>query len=121
MQQREAKAMGVSILVAVGVGCSIAAVSGGPVPAGRLVDGEYRGSAWNGPVYAAVVVVVEDQAIREIEFVRHGTWWGAQAEAPIRRAILEQQSTHVDAVSGATISSTAIMNAVQEAVGKATR
>ena len=119
MQRRLILATGLSLLLAVGSGCALAAITGGPVPAGRLVDGVYRGSAWNGPVYAAVDVVVEDQAIRRIEFVRHGTWWGKRAEEPTRRAIVEQQSTRVDAVSGATISSTAIMNAVQDAVGKA--
>jgi fumarate reductase flavoprotein subunit len=100
--------------------CALSAVRGGPVPKDRLSDGVYRGSARNGPVSAVVEIVVEDQAIREIELVTHRTWWGGAAEEAIPRSIIEQQSTSVDAVSGATISSTAIMNAVQDAVEKAT-
>ena len=48
------------------------------------------------------------------------TWRGGEAEEAIPGSIIEQQSTKVDAVTGATISSTAIMNAVQDAVEKAT-
>jgi uncharacterized protein with FMN-binding domain len=70
-------------------------------------------------VSAVVDVTVEDQEIREIEMVRHGDWWGRRAEETIPGAIIEQQSTRVDVVTGATIISTALMNAVQDAVEKA--
>ena len=113
--------IGLAALWAVGSSCALAAIQGGPLPREGLVDGVYRGSAWSGPVRAVVDVVVEDQRIRDVVLVHHNTWWGRRAEEPIPRAIVEQQSTRVDAVSGATISSTAIMNAAQEAVAKASR
>ena len=46
-------------------------------------------------------------------------WKGVLAEGTISNRIIETQSTKVDAVSGATIGSVAIMNAVQDAIQKA--
>ena len=89
------------------------------MPSNRLVDGVYRGSARSGPVKAVVDVTVRDQQIRSIELVSHHRWRGGESEEAIPRLILERQSTRVDAVTGATVSSTAIMNAVQDAVEKA--
>lgn len=112
-----------STLVSLAIGlfssCAYSAIRGGPVPKDRLVDGVYRGSARNGPVTAAVDVIVEDQGIAEIKIIRHGHWRGGPAEETIPGLIIEQQSTGVDVVTGATVSSTAIMNAVQDAVEKA--
>ncbi len=51
--------------------------------------------------------------------MEHRTWKGGAAEGIIPRRIIETQSTRVDAVSGATMSSVAIMNAVEDAVRKA--
>ena len=99
--------------------CAFAPITGGPVPKDRLVDGVYRGSARSGPVSAVVDVIVEDQEIARIEIIRHGHWRGGPAEEKIPGSIIVQQSTRVDVVSGATISSTALMNAVQDAVEKA--
>ena len=100
--------------------CTSSMPKGGPVPTDRLADGVYRGSARNGPVSAVVDVIVKDQVITEIKLIRHRSWRGGEAEEAIPDSIIEQQSTKVDAVAGATISSTAIMNAVQDAVLKAT-
>ncbi|MDX1358727.1 MAG: FMN-binding protein [Clostridia bacterium] len=44
---------------------------------------------------------------------------GRAAEKTIPERIIDQQSTRVDAVSGATRSSIAIMNAVEDALQKA--
>ena len=114
-------AMSASLLLMIGLfsSCALTPIRGGPVPPDRLVDGVYSGRARNGPVVAAVEVTVEDQQISHIEITRHGHWRGGRAEEPIPEAIIEQQSTRVDVVSGATISSTALMNAVQDAVEKA--
>ena len=68
---------------------------------------------------AVVDVIVEDQGIAEIRIIRHRHWRGGPAEEAIPGSIIEQQSTGVDVVTGATVSSAAIMNAVQDAVEKA--
>ena len=54
-----------------------------------------------------------------IELLKHRTWRGGAAAKAIPNRIIQAQSTKVDAVTGATISSRAIMKAVQDAVGKA--
>jgi uncharacterized protein with FMN-binding domain len=46
---------------------------------------------------------------------------GGPAEEIIPARIIEKQSTNVDAVSGATMSSDAIMNAVQLAIERASK
>ena len=46
---------------------------------------------------------------------------GGHAEEVIPAKIIEKQSTNVDAVSGATMSSDAIMNAVESAIEGATK
>jgi len=51
--------------------------------------------------------------------VEHWELWGKEAESLTLKRIIEEQSTPVDAVSGATNSSLVIMNAVQRAVEKA--
>ena len=120
MQRFLAIGASAALVVALVGSCAHAIIEGGPVPKDRLADGVYRGRARNGPVRAVVDVVVKDRAITEIEIVRHRHWWGAEAGEKIPGRIVEQQSTKVDAVAGATISSTTIMNAVQDAVEKAT-
>jgi fumarate reductase flavoprotein subunit len=109
-----------SLVVGLFSSCASSTMRGGPVPTDRLANGVYRGSARNGPVSAVVDVIVKDQVITEIKLIRHRSWRGGEAEEAIPDLIIEQQSTNVDAVAGATISSTAIMNAVQDAVEKAT-
>ncbi len=112
---------GVLLLLVTGlvVGCAIATIQRGPVPGDRLADGVYRGSARSGPVVAVVDVTVEERRVAEIQIVQHGHWRGAEAEEPILRAIIEQQSTRVDVVTGATVSSVALMNAEQDALEEA--
>ena len=113
--------VGILVLLVVGLvsSCAHSTIQGGPVAEDELVDGLYRGSARNGPVIAVVDVVVADQGIAEIRIVRHGHWRGGAAEEAIPGWIIEQQSTRVDVVTGATISSVALMNAVDAALQKA--
>lgn len=101
-------------------GCATAPpVKTGKVDPQRLVDGIYEGSYRSGPVKALVKVTVEDQKISGIELIEHRTWKGKEAEAIIPDLIIQEQSTEVNAVSGATTSSRVIMNAVQNALDKA--
>jgi uncharacterized protein with FMN-binding domain len=69
-----------------------------------------------GPVEATVDVTVKDTVITNITIVEHNcSPIGKPAEA-ITQRIIEKQSLGVDAVSGATASSKAILKAVEEAL-----
>ena len=95
-----------------------------PVPTGKLdhqklVDGMYEGSYRKGPMKARVKITIQNQRISSIDLLEHDTWKGKEAEEIIPDRIIREQSTDVDTVSGATMSSRVIMNAVQNAVDKA--
>ena len=93
-------------------------VIGGPIQTNYLTDGIYNGEAKYGPVSVIAAVTIQDQRITEINLLKHRNWKGAPAEEPVLVRIIEEQSTKVDAVSGATASSVAIMNAVEDAINK---
>ena len=95
------------------------AIIGGPISHANLKDGNYYGTASNGPVRVKARITISDQKITDIELIEHRTWRGGPAEGIIPYRIIESQSTKVDAVSGATMSSVAIMNAVEDAIQKA--
>ncbi len=113
------------IILAVGLilsssGCQIAPLMGAPVEPEGLKDGVYEGEYKKGINKAVVKVIITDDRIVEIELVKHtASWIGKKANEIIPQRIVEQQSTQVDAVSGATNSSRVIMNAVQKAIEKA--
>lgn len=98
--------------------CTPAASIGGNVNENKLQDGVYEGEFKHGPVSAAVKVTIKDQKIADIELIKHDTWKGKKAEPVIPQRIIENQSTDVDVVTGATHSSRVIMNAVQKALEK---
>ena len=108
------------LLLAAAIGCGGPAVRGGPVAPERLRDGIYEGAASSWPNRAKVRITVADGRIDTIELLSHyASWIGKKAEGIIPARIITQQSTRVDAVTGATSSSRVIMNAVQNAVEKA--
>ena len=85
-------------------------------------DGTYEGEAVNFPNSAIVRVTVENGRLVEVVLRFHGSSWiGRQARDTMVRRILEQQSTDVDVVMGATWSSTVILRAVEDALAKARR
>jgi len=100
-------------------GCAQTPSIGAPVNHSKLVDGVYDGSYRGGPNKALVRVTIKDNKIVNIEIVEHQAWKGKQAELAVLERIIASQSTHVDAVSGATNSSLVIMNAVQKAIEQA--
>ena len=100
-------------------GCAETRVIGAPVDHANLKDGTYEGSFRGGPNKALVKVTIKDNHISDIEIVEHQAWKGKKAELIIVESIIANQSTKVDAVSGATNSSRVIMNAVQDAIEKA--
>jgi fumarate reductase flavoprotein subunit len=91
---------------------------GGPVASHALHNGIFSGKAKNGPVKVEVDVTIQDHRIAGITLTKHRNWKGRAAEEVIPRRIIDEQSTRVDVVSGATASSTAIMNAVEAAIRK---
>lgn len=85
---------------------------------GAFTDGTYTGSANgnNGPI--EVSVTVENGNITDVTIVSHEETAGISDPAleDIPKAIVEQQSTQVDAVAGATMTSNGIMAAVENAL-----
>lgn len=113
-------AIALNILPILCIGCGAGkTIIGGPIPHAKLKDGTYNGTAANGPVRVKAKVTINDQKIAGIDLIEHRTWKGGAAEGIIPNRIIDKQSTRVDAVSGATLSSVAIMNAVEDAVKKA--
>ena len=98
------------------IGCAAAKIVGGPIIENSLKDGIYDGKAKVGPVKVLARVTIQNQRITNISLLEHRTWKGRAAENIIPFRIIDEQSTNVDAVSGATVSSTAIMNAVDDAI-----
>ncbi len=84
-----------------------------------LIDGIYQGSAtgWNG--LTSVEVTVENGDIKEIIVLSYedDVQFFQKAQNTVINEILEEQSSNVDAVSGATYSSNSIINAVSDALG----
>ncbi|MGB4661089.1 MAG: FMN-binding protein [Mobilitalea sp.] len=86
--------------------------------ASEIKDGSYLGEYDVGYIYAKVEVIVQNNKITDIAIIEHDNERGTPAEV-ITDQIIEQQSTQVDAVSGATNSSMVIEKAVEDALGKA--
>ena len=86
--------------------------------ASLVPDGEYIGEYDTEFVYAKVSVTVKSDAIVEIVLLEHRNGRGTPAERIIDD-ILAQQIIDVDAVSGATNSSTVIKKAVDNALSNA--
>lgn len=99
--------------------CWKAKIIGGPVNHAALKDGVYEGESSHGPNSVKVRVTVKDQKISLIEVLKNKAWKGKKALSEIPNRIIQEQSTKVDALSGATNTSNVIMNAVENALSKA--
>lgn len=84
-------------------------------------DGTYTGTAYGYDGDITVTIIIENDVITAIDAssAEEDLWYFEQAESPVVRAILDSQSTSVDAVSGATYSSKGIMKAVENALAQA--
>ncbi|MDZ7698640.1 MAG: FMN-binding protein [Deltaproteobacteria bacterium] len=102
-------------------GCAGPPVAERPYGSASLADGVYEGSAMGWPNRAVVKVTISDHKIVDINVVEHWELQGEKAESVVIQRIIEQQTPHVDAVSGATNSSWVLMNAVEDALEKARR
>ncbi|MBN1780869.1 FMN-binding protein [bacterium] len=121
MFRKHVSVLVLTCLISIGCGCRSAMVSGGPVDPETLTDGIYEGAYSHGPNSAHVRVTILNGKITAVELLEHDAWKGHKADDVIPGRIVENQSTAVDAVSGATNSSHVIMNAVEDAVQKAPR
>lgn len=82
----------------------------------RIPDGIYQGEYDLDYVNATVAVSVRDSKIIEVRIIEHKHERGQDAEEQIPEKIVQQQTVKVDAVSGATNSSKAIMKAAELAL-----
>lgn len=114
--------MAVTSLFLLSLGCaSTPTPKRGPFNSDVVSDGVYEGSSTIWPVKTVVKVAIENRRIARIDILEHRTMLGGPAEEIIPARIIEKQSTNVDVVSGATMSSDAIMNAVQLAIEGASK
>lgn len=83
----------------------------------KVKNGEYSGECNFNPIISNVKVSVKDGKISNIELLehRHGPGYGA---SDIIKRILDKQSLDVDAISGATGSSTVIRKSIEDALKK---
>lgn len=81
----------------------------------NIPDGAYTGEYDVDFVYAKVEVTVENGIIASIAILEHKNGRGTPAEVIVDR-IIEEQRIDVEAVSGATSSSTVIKKAVENAL-----
>lgn len=87
------------------------------VALGNVKDGIYEGAAETPLIKVTVEVTVQDHKLKDIRLLRHENGQEAPAEAMIPDMLLRNTS-EVDAVSGATMSSKAIRAAVRDALAK---
>lgn len=83
----------------------------------KIADGEYTGECNVDFIYAKVMVTVSHGEITDIEIMEHKNERGAAAEEVLDK-IIREQKIDVDAVSGATNSSTVLKKAVENAFVK---
>jgi uncharacterized protein with FMN-binding domain len=83
-----------------------------------IADGVYRGNydLSGTPVKVILDVIVKNQKIIKIEIVKHSSSPIGKKAERITGQIIEHQDLDVDAISGATASSKAILKAVEDAL-----
>jgi len=83
----------------------------------QVADGSYEGHSELGPVIVDVKVTVQDGSIINVEIVNHQNGFGQPANTIVKNMV-DKNTYDVDAVSGATVSSEIIINAVNNALQK---
>ncbi|MGI6150869.1 MAG: flavocytochrome c [Christensenellales bacterium] len=113
-------------LLVMAVGCTASAPEGTPEAPGTpeasiFTAGEYTASAQGNNGLVTVKVTFSDSAITSIEIVEHSETPGISDGAlnDIPAAIVENQSLAVEAITGATYSSNAVLTAVEDCVKQA--
>lgn len=85
-----------------------------------VADGTYEGIAETGLVRVTVLVTVSGHRLTGIELTRHENGKGTPAEAMLPE-MLRQNTSEVDTITGATMSSKCIRAAVRSALAEGTR
>lgn len=93
----------------------VAALTFSEIDLTEVEDGIYEGECDTGIVRARVHVTVSDHRLASIDLSEHENGKGTPAEA-ILEQMVRDQTTAVDAVSGATCSSKVIRKAVENAL-----
>ena len=106
------------VLILLGAGGIAYQLAFEAVDMNRLQDGSYEGECQTGLVQVRLRLRIQNAAIQRIELLQHDNGMGKDAER-ILEDIQKQNSTVVDDVSSATISSRAIRMAAQNALKKA--
>ena len=88
-----------------------------PVDINNVTDGVYEGHSSTDLVKADVRVTVSDGKISDINIIRHECGKGRPAEKMIP-VMIQNNDVEVDAISGATVSSAVIKDAVRDALRK---
>jgi uncharacterized protein with FMN-binding domain len=118
MKGIKGRLIGAIAALAIGL-CSCASVAGGERPNPDLAsipDGTYTGEVDVFIVHVTAEVTVASGLITAFELLEHRcSDHGRPAEALVAQ-VLEKQSFELDAVSGATLSSKAILNAGKDAL-----
>jgi len=91
-----------------------------PIDLATVADGNFTGEADFGFRYV-VRVSLEDHEIRNIEILENRQSLYARLAEGVVKKVLQAQSPNVDAVTGATTTSKALMRAVENALAKGTR
>lgn len=87
------------------------------VDVSTVADGTYVGEQNGFPVSAKVEVTVKDHTISDIKILKHRCGKGKPAETMVP-VMIEQNTSAVDGVSGATMSSKTIRAAVNNALSQ---
>jgi uncharacterized protein with FMN-binding domain len=120
METRRFAARRVAVASLVAGACSMAPVLGGPIEPGAIADGTYEGDYRAFPDHVWVKVEISDGRIAGCAVTKtRGVLKETGAETEVPKRIVAAQSTDVDAISGATQLSRAIMNATEAAIAKA--
>lgn len=86
----------------------------------QLKDGSYKGTSFKFPWQMTVLVTIKNAAIAEIRVLKQFALQKyTDALKPLIERIIKNNSTEVDGVTGATISSNALKKAVNNALTKA--
>lgn len=85
----------------------------------KYKDGTYTGVGQGKNPDLKVAVTIKDNKITNIEVLSNNETKGKEALNVVPKEIIEKQSTSVDAVSGATMTSNGVMAAVNDALSQA--
>lgn len=103
--------------------CSLTLFACAKEPESQWADGTYNGIAEGVHGDIELSVTIEKGAIQSIDVVSQAETSGVSevAFSQVPQSIIDTQSTEVETVTGATVSSEAIISAVNDALSKASK